>query len=133
MNSRYSVVMYWSTEDEAFVAYALELPGCVADGSTKDEAIKNLEIVISEWIETAKELGREVPEPMDAVQHERSFQEFQESIRLYVKREVETAVSRVLQDIAKSQNELTFFRGGAMFAGMVGSDPAERWKLGGGQ
>jgi hypothetical protein len=98
----------------------------MADGATKEEAIKNLEVIIAEWIETAKENGRTVPEPMDALQHERAYQEYQESIQKYVQREVETAVSRVLQDIARSQNEITFLRGGLMFT----NDPSERWKLG---
>lgn len=60
---RYEVIIYWSEEDGAFIAEAPELPGCAADGSTYQEALNNLEIVISEWIETARELGRPIPEP----------------------------------------------------------------------
>lgn len=60
---KYEVILYWSSEDEAFIAEVPELPGCVADGSTYQEALKNVEIIISEWIETAKELGRSIPEP----------------------------------------------------------------------
>jgi predicted RNase H-like HicB family nuclease len=61
--SRYEVIIYWSKEDEAFIAEAPELPGCAADGATYQEALSNLEIVIQEWIDTAKELGRPIPEP----------------------------------------------------------------------
>jgi predicted RNase H-like HicB family nuclease len=60
---RYEVIIYWSAEDNAFVAEAPELPGCAADGSTYQEALANLEVVIQEWIETAKQLGRQIPQP----------------------------------------------------------------------
>ena len=60
---KYEVIIYWSKEDEAFIAEAPELPGCAADGATYQEALSNLEIVIQEWIDTAKELGRPIPEP----------------------------------------------------------------------
>jgi len=60
---RYEVILYWSDEDQAFIAEVPELPGCAADGATYAEAISNVEIVIREWIETAQELGRPVPEP----------------------------------------------------------------------
>ena len=60
---RYEIIIYWSDEDSAFVAEVPELPGCMADGATYSEAISNVEIIIDEWIETAKDLRREVPEP----------------------------------------------------------------------
>lgn len=61
--SKYEVILYWSEEDEAFIADVPELPGCMADGSTRAEALKNVELVIHEWIETATELGRDIPTP----------------------------------------------------------------------
>lgn len=60
---RYEVIIYWSDEDEAFVAEVPELAGCMADGRTYQEALANVELVIQEWIETAKELGRPIPQP----------------------------------------------------------------------
>jgi predicted RNase H-like HicB family nuclease len=60
---QYEIILYWSKEDQAFVAIVPELPGCAADGATYQEAIANAELVIREWIETAHELGRPVPEP----------------------------------------------------------------------
>ncbi|MGH9342460.1 MAG: type II toxin-antitoxin system HicB family antitoxin [Terriglobia bacterium] len=60
---KYEVILYWSEEDNAFIAGAPELPGCAADGRTRQEALANVEIVITEWLETAKELGRPIPEP----------------------------------------------------------------------
>ena len=61
--NRYEVIIYWSKEDEAFIAEAPELHGCAADGATYQEALSNVEVIIKEWIETAKELGRPIPEP----------------------------------------------------------------------
>ena len=63
MTSKYEIILYWSDADEAFVAEVPELPGCMADGSTYDEALNNARVVIDEWIETARSLGREVPQP----------------------------------------------------------------------
>ena len=60
---RYEMIIYWSDEDQAFIAEVPELPGCAADGATYQEAIANAELVIQEWIETAQELGRPIPEP----------------------------------------------------------------------
>lgn len=60
---RYELIIYWSADDQAFIAEVPELPGCVADGSSYAEALANVQIVIQEWIETARTLGRTVPEP----------------------------------------------------------------------
>ncbi len=60
---RYEIILYWSDEDNAFIAEVPELPGCSADGQTYQEAIENAELVIQEWIETAEELGRPIPVP----------------------------------------------------------------------
>jgi len=61
--SKYEIIIYWSEADGAFVAEVPELPGCAADGKTHREALANVEVVIQEWIETAKELGRPIPTP----------------------------------------------------------------------
>ena len=63
MMPKYEVIIYWSEEDEAFIAEVPELPGCAADGPTYREALANVEMVIQEWIDTAKELGRPIPKP----------------------------------------------------------------------
>jgi len=60
---KYEVIIYWSNEDQAFIAEVPELPGCTADGVTYQEALANVEVVIQEWIETAKELRRPIPMP----------------------------------------------------------------------
>ncbi len=61
--SKYEIIIYWSEEDSAFIAEVPELPGCAADGATHKEALENVEVIIQEWIETAKELGRTIPKP----------------------------------------------------------------------
>ena len=60
---KFTVVIYWSGEETAFIAEVPELPGCAADGKTRREALKNAEVIINEWIETARELGRPIPQP----------------------------------------------------------------------
>jgi len=60
---KYEVIVYWSEEDEAYIAEVPELPGCMADGTTYEEAIRNAQVIITEWIETAMELNREIPKP----------------------------------------------------------------------
>jgi predicted RNase H-like HicB family nuclease len=61
--TKYEIIIYWSEQDSAFLAEVPELPGCMADGNTRQEALQNAEIIIDEWIETAREIGREIPEP----------------------------------------------------------------------
>ncbi len=61
--TKYEVIIYWSAEDDAFIAEVPELSGCAADGPTRRAALKNVDVVIKEWIETARELGRPIPKP----------------------------------------------------------------------
>ncbi|MBD2578775.1 type II toxin-antitoxin system HicB family antitoxin [Oscillatoria sp. FACHB-1406] len=63
MKLHYEIILYWSLEDSAYIAEVPELPGCAADGDTDREALQNVEIIMQEWIETAKELGRKIPKP----------------------------------------------------------------------
>lgn len=60
---KHSMAMSWSEEDQAYIVSVPELPGCMADGKTPEEAVKNTEIIIQEWIETALEEGEEIPKP----------------------------------------------------------------------
>lgn len=61
--TKYEVILYWSADGDAFIAEVPELAGCAADGATRQEVPANVETVIAEWIETARELGRPIPEP----------------------------------------------------------------------
>lgn len=63
MDHKYEIIIFWSDEDNAYVAEVPELPGCMADGATYQEALCNAGRVIDEWIETALELGRAIPNP----------------------------------------------------------------------
>ncbi|MBI5562132.1 MAG: type II toxin-antitoxin system HicB family antitoxin [Deltaproteobacteria bacterium] len=60
---RYEIIIYWSDEDGAYVAEVPELPGCMADGATYEDALRNTETAIAEWIDTARGMGRDIPAP----------------------------------------------------------------------
>ena len=63
MNSRYEIIIYWSKDDEAYIAEVPELSGCMSDGETYSEALESVQQIINEWIETAQQMGRQIPEP----------------------------------------------------------------------
>ena len=63
MSVKYEIIIYWSAEDNTYIAEVPELPGCMADGDSYQKALNNAEIIIQEWIETAQDLGRSIPEP----------------------------------------------------------------------
>jgi len=63
---KYKVIIWWSEEDQAFLAEMPELPGCMADGQTQEEALKNIREVAQVWINTAREAGWTIPEPESA-------------------------------------------------------------------
>lgn len=60
---KYEIILYWSNEDEAFIAEVPELPGCMAHGDDQEAALRNIKDAMGFWIERAQELGRPVPEP----------------------------------------------------------------------
>ena len=60
---KYEVIIYWSNDDNAFIAEVPELAGCIEDGESQEEALRNVRVIIDEWIETAKSLGRQIPTP----------------------------------------------------------------------
>jgi predicted RNase H-like HicB family nuclease len=63
MKIRYELIIYWSDIDQAFIVEVPELAGCAADGETYQEAVQTIEVIIQEWIDRAKEMGRPIPEP----------------------------------------------------------------------
>jgi predicted RNase H-like HicB family nuclease len=67
--SKYEMIIYWSDEDQAFIVEVPELSGCMADGATYREAVANAERVIEEWLETARQQGREIPAPRGRLRH----------------------------------------------------------------
>ncbi|MCD7921680.1 MAG: type II toxin-antitoxin system HicB family antitoxin [Clostridiales bacterium] len=62
--AKYSMIVSWSEEDNCYIVAVPDLPGCMADGKTPQEAVENAQIIISEWIETAEMLGRKIPDPL---------------------------------------------------------------------
>ncbi len=60
---KYEIIIYWSNEDNSYIAEVPELAGCMADGETMQKALENVHIIIDEWIETAKQIGKDIPEP----------------------------------------------------------------------
>ena len=60
---KYEVIVYWSEADDAYIAEVPELPGCMADGANYEETVKNIQVIIAEWVETARASGREIPTP----------------------------------------------------------------------
>ncbi|HUP63471.1 MAG TPA: type II toxin-antitoxin system HicB family antitoxin [Thermoanaerobaculia bacterium] len=63
MTSRYEIIIFWSDEDQSFIADVPELPGCMAHGSSYAEALANAQEAIPLWLETAHEHGDQIPEP----------------------------------------------------------------------
>lgn len=66
---KFEIILYWSEPDGAFIAEIPELPGCMADGQTQLEALQNVQVIAQEWLETAQELGREIPAPKGRLQY----------------------------------------------------------------
>jgi predicted RNase H-like HicB family nuclease len=117
MKNQYAIQIVWSKEDEAYIATPFELAGCAADGATPEEALENLKVVISEWIEVAKEEGRKIPEPMSREDFERVAEESEKLFRENLQREVSGMIISVLQqrvNASQEQGVLQRYFGGAM-------------------
>src|SRR5437016_12103865 len=100
MSIEYSVHILWSVEDGAYIASVDELPGCLADGQSVDEALANLKTVAREWIEVATEEGREIPKPMTVQDLEKTAMEFQQGLQQNIQKGIETAVKRIMEQLA---------------------------------
>ncbi|HOZ82756.1 MAG TPA: type II toxin-antitoxin system HicB family antitoxin [Bacteroidia bacterium] len=61
--SKYEIIIYWSKDDKSYIAEVPELAGCMADGKSYQQALSNVEVIINEWLETAKQLNRTIPKP----------------------------------------------------------------------
>jgi predicted RNase H-like HicB family nuclease len=116
----YGMILVWSEEDDAYLARVLELPGCAADGKTREEAIANAVEAIEDWIATAKELGREVPPPLSDQQYYEQAKEFAAQNQAQFQKAVSDAVQRVLKDFVPKLHERS---GYSVFSG------ASTWRL----
>jgi len=128
MKTEYAVQIIWSPEDNAYLAIPAELIGCIADGKTPEEALANLRVVIQEWIEVAKEEGRQIPEPLNVEAMARLQEQAQASLQKHIENEVKKAVSGVLEQLLQNQQTATAwsYRGGIVF------DPSENLAVYGG-
>jgi predicted RNase H-like HicB family nuclease len=93
----YSSRIIWSEADQAYLAAAAELPGCLADGQTPEEAIQNLRVIVSEWIETAKEEGRDIPSPMTVEGYEAMSREANEKAQANLNALISNVVAAFVQ------------------------------------
>jgi len=93
--------MIWSEGDGVYLAQVKELPGCLADGATAEEAFQNIRVVMQEWLETAKEEGREIPEPLTLQVLEKNADAAHQEIERQFENRVREAVDQVLQKIVE--------------------------------
>ena len=128
MKIEYAVQIIWSAEDNAYLAITAELPGCIADGKTQEEALANVRIVIEEWIEAAKEEGRDIPKPLNIEQFARLQEQSQANLQKHIEGEVRKVVQRVLSQLAQQQQAASSWhlRSGLVF------DPSEELTVAGG-
>jgi predicted RNase H-like HicB family nuclease len=104
MKHHYSVHIVWSKEDEAYLAAIEELPGCVADGSTPEQALSNVREIAQEWIETAKEEKRSIPLPRTVEDCESDHRRFQQNIESYIQTKVSTMVREIFTEMIKQED-----------------------------
>ena len=95
MKFEYSVNIVWSKEDEAYLAFIPELPGCIADGPTPEEALKEIRVVAEEWVDVAGQEGRKVPSPRSFEDCEKQFKKFQEDVQKHI----HTAISKIVETV----------------------------------
>jgi predicted RNase H-like HicB family nuclease len=117
MKTDYGVQILWSQQDGAYLAVSNELPGCVADGQTLEEALANFRIIVQEWIDTAKEEGREIPKPMTVEDLAQAMQQSQANLQQHIKSEVDKAAQQVFNWLMQQRPAAsTFhFREGLVF------------------
>jgi predicted RNase H-like HicB family nuclease len=111
MKHEYPFQVMWSPEDEAYIAITMQLPGCMADGATVDEAIQNLRVIVEEWIETARREGREVPEPWTVIEVSQQFAHEQQALQKQIESAVTNAVEKMISTVSEKSNPYPF-RGG---------------------
>ena len=106
----YSIIVAWSEEDQAFIAFAPELAGCMAHGETRGEAIQQLEIAIENWLDTARELSREIPSPTHWADYEtqvdqRTEEEFKKAVQAAIEENAPAITEALAEKIAKKSGE----------------------------
>jgi predicted RNase H-like HicB family nuclease len=105
----YSVIIFWSDDDSAFVARVPELPGCMAHGETRAIAIKQINIAIQNWLDTAREIGREIPNrPKHLIDYAKELdQAMEQTIKTALENATPSIVEALAKEIAKSGNDVS--------------------------
>ena len=117
MNDKYSITLIWSAEAEAYIARVAELPRCFADGATAEEAVEAVHLVIEDWIEEARRLGRPIPQPLTTQTIEQMATQAAEQFRAYVQGQVDLLVEQTRQKLELNP-------------ALASHDPADFWKRG---
>lgn len=116
MKIEYAVQIVWSQQDGAYLALCAELPGCVADGQTPEEALANCRVVIQEWIETAQSENRKIPPPMTVEDLAKMQQAAALALRSQIEAEVRKVVSQLFAQLSQQHSPVSpWIRGGAAF------------------
>ena len=97
--NNYSVHLTWSDEDKAYLAIIPELPGCMADGETREEALQNIAIICDQWIETARDEARPIPAPLSIQDMARLHEESQRQLALQVQKAIQDAVNQIVSQL----------------------------------
>jgi predicted RNase H-like HicB family nuclease len=112
-DNHYSMLVLWSEDDQSFLAHVVELPGCVAHGETREEAVKNGLLAIENWIETAEEINRDIPAPLDLTTFEkqtaRQAQDVQNGLSWQCKRQSTKRYSRLPPQSRNSFSKFCYF------------------------
>jgi predicted RNase H-like HicB family nuclease len=103
-DNKYSIEMMWSEADGAYLAQVRELPGCIADGATAEEAFESIRVVMQEWLETAKEEGREIPAAITFDKLAQNAQAAQSVLEQQIENRVREVVGQILQNMAEQQS-----------------------------
>lgn len=123
---RYRVVITWSDEDGAYLASAPQLPGCTVDGATPEEALSLVFPAIQDWLETAREMGWKVPEPLDDVAHERAAEEKQRQLHESLRQGIHAATAEAIEQLL-AQGKLKLPEDDTLFPVLPGhAQPASR-------
>ena len=125
MKTEYPVQIIWSQQDGAYLAIAANLPGCVADGQTPEEALKNYRVVVEEWIETAKEDGRKIPKAMTLEDFSRMQQAAQAKLQKHIEGEVAKAVHQILSHLSPTEPATNPWNVRTTLSGNIAFDPAQ--------
>src|SRR5258707_6283978 len=125
----YSIILVWSEEDQAFIATVPELDGCTAHGETRAEAIREIQIAIENWLDTARDLGREIPAPKHWTDYETQIEagaqeDLKNAMRAALAENAPAITEALAKEIAKGGDEVSIFWHGGAFRWITG--PAKK-------